>query len=110
MHLEAKKNSQSGYADTFAGFGGVLVYPKFFNNSFFQIPEECWMNDDIWISGQLELNGIKIWITESKLLNAASQNQGKDALGAETHHEKTRVNVNNTAIKYLRETKGVWRD
>ena len=105
-----KKNSQSGYADTFAGFGGVLVYPKFFNNSFFQIPEECWMNDDIWISGQLELNGIKIWVTESKLLNSASQNQGKDALGAETHYEKTRVNVNNTAIKYLRETKGVWRD
>ncbi len=105
-----KKNSQSGYVDTFAGFGGVLVYPKFFNNSFFQIPEECWMNDDIWISGQLELNGIKIWVTESKLLNSASQNQGKDALGAETHYEKTRVNVNNTAIKYLRETKGVWRD
>ena len=40
----------------------------------------------------------------------SSQNQAKDALGAETQHEKTRVTVNNTAVKYFRETKGVWRD
>tara|TARA_B100000963_G_C22535268_1_gene629480 strand:+ start:373 stop:1176 length:804 start_codon:yes stop_codon:yes gene_type:complete len=105
-----QKNSQAGYADTFAGFGGVLVYPKFFNSNFFQIPEECWMNDDIWISGQLEINKIKIWVTEAKQTSGASQNQGKNALGAETHHDKTRVNVNNTAIKYLRETYGIWKD
>ena len=103
-----RKNIKSGYTDTFAGFGGVLVYPKFFNNNFFQIPEACWMNDDIWISGQLEINGIKIWVTEAKLASGASPNQAKNALGAETQHDKTRVNVNNTAIKYFREINGIW--
>ena len=103
-----RKNSKSGYADTFAGFGGVLVYPKFFNKNFFRIPEECWMNDDIWISGQLEINGIKIWVTEAKLASGASPNQAKNALGAETENDKTRVNVNNTAIKYFREINGIW--
>ena len=49
-------------------------------------------------------------VTGSKLFNVSSQNQEKDALGAETHHQKIRVNVNNTAIIYSRETKGVWRD
>ena len=68
-----RKNMKSGYADTFAGFGGVLVYPKFFNNNFFHIPKECWMNDDIWISGQFEINEIKIWVTEAEEVSGASE-------------------------------------
>ena len=101
---------KSGYVDTFAGFGGVLVYPKFFNNKFFHIPKECWMNDDIWISGQFEINEIKIWVTEAKEVSGASRNQGKNALGNETHQDRARANVNNVAIKYLRETNGIWKN
>ena len=103
-----RKNMKSGYADTFGGFGGVLVYPKFFNKNCFQIPKECWMNDDIWISGQFEINKVKIWITQAKEVSEASRNQGRNALGDETHHDKARANVNNVAIKYLRETNGIW--
>ena len=105
-----RKNANSGYADTFGGFGGVLVYPKFFNKNFFDIPDECWMNDDIWISGQLAISGIKIWITKIKDASSTSQNRGINALGNESQYDKTRVNVNNIAIKYLRETNGIWKD
>ena len=105
-----RKNMGSGYADTFAGFGGVLVYPKFFNNNFFHIPKECWMNDDIWISGQFEINKVKIWVTKVKEISGASRNQGRNALGNETHHDRARTNVNNVAIKYLRETNGIWKN
>ena len=105
-----RKNIKSGYADTFAGFGGVLVYPKFFNNNFFHIPKECWMNDDIWISGQFEINEVKIWVTEAKEISGASRNQGRNALGNETQQDRARANVNNIAIKYLRETNGIWKN
>ena len=106
-----RKNHSSGYADTFAGVGGVLISPKFFTKSVFDIPTECWMNDDIWLSGNLELNQKKIWIAnQNKNSSKASKNQNKDALGAETEHDKSRINVNNTAIQYFRDKYGIWKD
>ena len=68
------------------------------------------MNDDIWISGQFEINEVKIWVTEAKEISGTSRNQGRDALGNETQQDKARVNVNNIAIKYLRETNGIWKN
>ena len=69
------------------------------------------MNDDIWLSGNLELNQKKIWIAnQNKNSSKASKNQNKDALGAETEHDKSRINVNNTAIQYFRDKYGIWKD
>ena len=68
------------------------------------------MNDDIWISGQFEINEVKIWVTEAKEISGASRNQGRNALGNETQQDRARANVNNIAIKYLRETNGIWKN
>ena len=106
-----RKNNSSGYADTLAGFGGVLIYPKFFTKNVFDIPAECWMVDDIWLSGNLELNKKKIWVANiNKNSSKASKNQNKDALGAETEHDKSRKNVNNKAVEYFRSMYGIWKD
>ena len=69
------------------------------------------MNDDIWLSGNLELNKKKIWVAnQNKSSSKASKNQNKDALGSETEPDKSRININNMAINYLREKYGIWKD
>ena len=50
-------------------------------------------------------NEWKDWLNEN-----ISKNQNKDALGAETEHDKSRINVNNTAIQYFRDKYGIWKD
>ena len=82
-----------------------------FTKNVFDIPAECWMVDDIWLSGNLELNKKKIWIANiNKNSSKASKNQNKDALGAETEHDKSRKNVNNKAVEYFRSMYGIWKD
>jgi len=50
--------------DIAAGYGGVLINPRFFRSDVFDIPEILWTVDDIWLSGQLATNGIRIRLSE----------------------------------------------
>jgi hypothetical protein len=52
---------RDGYMDIFEGFGGVIVKPRFFDSSVFNIPAEFKVVDDIWLSGCIKKTGRKIW-------------------------------------------------
>ena len=52
--------------DIVEGYGGCLVKPSFFNDAVFNVPEEFMLIDDIWLSGQLALNGTSIVLTNRK--------------------------------------------
>ena len=105
-----RKNASSGYVDTLAGFGGVMVLPHYFTNQIFDVPEVAWMVDDIWISGQLALNKKKIWVTNSSVKSKTSRGSKLDALGDVQDENSARRNANNAAIKYFRDTHKIWND
>ena len=105
-----RKNASSGYVDTLAGYGGVMVLPHYFTNQIFDVPEVAWMVDDIWISGQLALNKKKIWVTDSSVKSKTSRGSKLDALGDVQDENRARRNANNAAIKYFRDTHKIWSD
>ena len=105
-----RKNATSGYVDTLAGFGGVMVFPQYFNKQVFDIPDVVWMVDDIWLSGQLTLNGKKIWLTKNSYRSKASYGHKFDALGDEKDENKIRRNANNAAVQYFRKIHNIWKD
>ncbi len=52
----------AGLAQVAMGHGGVLVRPEWFPDAAFDIPEDAWPVDDIWLSGWLALQGLRIWV------------------------------------------------
>lgn len=101
--------NKSGYVDQISGYGGVMVRPEWFDADAFDIPDNIWMVDDPWISGQLERKGIPIW------LNGDGKTPGFGAAGR-THAlldlvegGDNRVKSDLAAIAYLRERYGIWQ-
>ena len=54
--------SESGYVDAFQGFGGVCIRPDQLPAEAWSIPDIMFTEDDIWLSGMLNLNGVGIWL------------------------------------------------
>lgn len=95
--------------DVAEGFGGVLVRPSFFDASVFTIPDIIWTVDDIWLSGHMVKNGIKIrnlkkdkrqhraadWRPDETLLNSSEAGYGRDA-------------ANELAIRYFQDRHKIW--
>ena len=52
---------KSGYVDMLFGVGGVVVKPSFFDDEAFNIPDEAWSVDDVWLSAQLARQNISIY-------------------------------------------------
>ena len=105
-----RKNQTSGYVDILEGWGGVLVRPEFFTDAAFHIAPDLWMIDDIWLSGQLALNAIPIWLTvEENIRSKGNSNEVRDAaLRFQTVDGKGRTALNQSGIDYFRETYGIW--
>lgn len=105
-----RKNQKSGYVDILEGWGGVLVRPEFFPDEAFDIAPDLWMIDDIWLSGQLALNEIPIWLTvEENIRSKGNSNEVREAaLRFQTVNGKGRAELNQSGIDYFRETYGIW--
>ena len=105
-----KKTQSSGYADILEGWGGVLVRPEFFTPAAFDIPDLLWMVDDIWLSGQLALNNVPIWLNadipfrtrgnSDEVITASLRKTVVEGLG--------RKQLNQACIDYYRDTHGIW--
>lgn len=52
----------AGFADIAMGRGGVMVRPDWFPDAAFDIPACAWAVDDIWLSGWLAAQGIRVWV------------------------------------------------
>lgn len=97
-----------GLVDIAKGYGGVLVRPQFLTDAAYDIPDILWTVDDVWLSGQLALNGVRIrkvtrQVNSTKtgvaevaaLLDLVTEEQGRDA-------------ANLACIRYFQQTYGIW--
>lgn len=106
-----RKSLKSGYVDMLEGWGGVLVRPSFFTEAAFDIPEILWMVDDIWLSGQLALNNVPIWLNgEDSLRTKGNSNEVKSAsLRKLVHEGHGRIQANQACVDYFRDHHHIWR-
>jgi hypothetical protein len=105
-----RKNTKSGHVDVLEGWGGVLVRPSFFTPAAFDIPDILWMVDDIWLSGQLALNDVPIWLNgEDSLRTRGNSNEVKSAsLRKFVHEGHGRTEANQACVDYFRDQHGIW--
>lgn len=101
--------SGSGYVDILAGYGGVMVKPEFFSKDVFDIPDNLWTVDDPWLSGNLECNGVPIWLNAAQSLSRERQAAKRDSLLKFTDAGMGRGSANRACIDWYRTHHGIWQ-
>ena len=109
LALETGRVARSGYIAIGEGYGGVMVRPDYFDDLAYGIPPVVWAVDDIWLSGMLMRQGIRIWVAREiwkgrRLLDLSNHFALSTAVieGADRHA------ANRACIDYMRETYGIW--
>jgi hypothetical protein len=99
-----------GAVDICKGCGGVLIRPEFLPPEAFEIPDLLWTVDDIWLSGQLALNGVKIRkvAVPPKEKSRKTEVARVGALVDYSYQEHSRDQANMACISYFQETRGIW--
>jgi hypothetical protein len=100
------------------GFGGVLVRPDFFPVETFEIDDEFFMVDDIWLSAMLAMNDVKVTFsgrtTAEKsspvVVDGRALGRSSDSLVTLTHEGLNRNDLDWRAIRLASERYGVWVD
>lgn len=101
--------SKAGYVNIAQGYGGVLVRPAFFDTLFYDIPPVLWAVDDYWISGHFERNGVPIWGVADLPRPVPTESREISALYLATLDDARRETANDTCVKYMQDTYGVWQ-
>jgi hypothetical protein len=99
---------QSGFADVFEGYGGVVVRPEFFDDLVFDIPADAFHVDDVWLSGALARSGIGIWLAADQHEPKTTAADRQDALFRHRVAEKGRVELDAAAITLMRSRWNIW--
>ena len=88
----------------------MLIRPEFLPPEAFEIPDLLWTVDDIWLSGQLALNGIKIRkvAMPPKEKSRKTEVAGVGALVDYIYQKHSREQANMACIAYFQETRGIW--
>lgn len=94
--------------DLAMGFGGVLVRPEYFTADAFHIPDVLWTVDDVWLSGQLALNGIRIRQASGRRESANSPAADLVSLFKSTIEGHDRTSANQQCVEYFRRNHGIW--
>lgn len=93
------------------GFGGVLVKPSFFPPEVFDIPDILWTVDDIWLSGMMATNGIKVRETDKNPAQSSSDifpTEG-DPLRNYVYNGYGRDESNILCMQYFIDKYGIWK-
>ena len=99
---------KSGYTDIFCGVGGVVVRPHWFSDDAYDIPSVLWTVDDVWLSGHLTASGRSVWVNSEMFFPRPTEAELTDALMRSTIEGHGRREANSTAIRYMRDTYGIW--
>ncbi|SEP28130.1 hypothetical protein SAMN04490248_1752 [Salinihabitans flavidus] len=100
---------RAGYADAFQAYCGVMLREDFILDDVFEIPEVCWMVDDIWLSGQAVANGHPVWIvSDVPSPEPAVTHHAPHALFRSEVEGAGREDLNRAAIAHFRQTHGIW--
>jgi len=100
----------SGYADVFFGVGGVVVKPGFFDDEAFNIPDEAWTVDDVWLSAQLARNNISIYCPWRLPCPRSSEAVNQDSLVDLEFQGDLRQVSNRKAAEYCQNKYGIWKN
>jgi hypothetical protein len=103
----ARYRVRDGFTDIAEGFGGVMVQPRFFTKDVYQIPPECRVVDDIWLSGHYRKNNFKIWGLSTFESPVTHNGDKKDALYL-LKGENDRKLCNSRCIEYYQTHYGIW--
>jgi len=103
-------------SDVAQGFGGVLVKPSFFTNTVFSIPDVLWSVDDIWLSGNMTLNGTKIrWSGRCRdeksvpmFVDGHELGRLPDSLNLSECDGFNRHSADYYAVRYFQKNFGIW--
>lgn len=101
--------ARAGYVDFLQGYAGAVILPRFIDNAFFDIPDDIWMVDDIWLSGHLTRRNISIWLPRRQEICKRASNDPVHALRECVFDECDRDGSNRRAISYFQDTYGIWR-
>jgi len=102
--------------DTAEGYGGNLIRPHFFPHEVFDIPDVFWAVDDIWLSGMMTKNGIKIRRTEKKIrsLEVSEKKSNiaikESALNTFVYKGYDREAANCLTVKYFMDNYNIWKE
>ncbi len=112
-HRVQRKRTRSlrvgpGLVDICQGFGGVLVKPGFFPPTVFDIPDILWTVDDVWLAGQLALNGVKIRKVSRRPRSRAIEGTRNSSLHRYTYKAHDRVQANALCVEYFRDRYKIW--
>jgi hypothetical protein len=100
--------SSSGYVDIALGVGGVSVRADFFDESFFEIPEILWPEDDIWLSGNYLRQGRGIWASNKIRFPVDSGASNTSGLAFSIINGKDRNKTALDGILYMQELYDIW--
>ena len=100
--------SSSGYVDIALGVGGVSVRADFFDESFFEIPEILWPDDDIWLSGNYLRQGRGIWASNKIRFPVDSGASNTSGLAFSIINGKDRNKTALDGILYMQELYDIW--
>ncbi len=98
---------REGLIDIMEGCGGVLVRPDFFPAQVFDVPDKLWTVDDIWLSGMVAQNNIRIRGHNGYLPNEISGAED-DALSNSTIEGLNRQQANLECAQYMQREFGIW--
>lgn len=101
---------RSGYVDVLKGYGGAMLRPDFLPDSAFDIPELLWTVDDPWLSGNLALNGVGIWLNAEGIVPGERRIARTHALLDFALQGKGRGDANGACYDWFRQNLGVWSD
>jgi hypothetical protein len=100
---------KSGHVDAFQGVGGVIVKPRFFDDAVFDVPDQGFYVDDIWLSANVLKNGYGIWAQRNWLRPKLTEADTVDALYLSSFHGKQREDLNIDCITFCQDKFGVWK-
>jgi hypothetical protein len=100
---------EMGFVDVSLGYSGVLVRPRFFTNRVFNIPDLIWPVDDIWLSGNLAVNKVKVFSLGSDEKAGIGLTERVSALSRLTYRGLHRAAADKFAVEYFRREFGVWK-
>ncbi len=100
--------AQAGQTEILLGYAGVLVTSRFFDDAFYDIPDDLWMVDDIWLSGHFARRNIPVWLPKRIPVCLKAETDTVDALRNSIFNGDDRMASNKRAIKYFQEKYGVW--
>lgn len=97
-----------GYVDILWGVCGAVIRPFFFDDEVFNIPDEAWAVDDVWLSAQLARKNIPIYCPWRLPWPIESRASDIDSLLNFCFLGSARQELNRKAVFWCQKKYGIW--